>query len=101
MQAGDFMLATNIVLSGNNYLKIAHLFKYMNMRPVCPATFYQIQDQFLVDTIGSFWEEHRQTILQGLQGKDVVALGDGRMDSPGMGSGYQPLHCVIIDFPIF
>ena len=31
MQVGDIMLASNILLSGNNYAKIAVLFKFMNM----------------------------------------------------------------------
>ena len=86
------MLATNIVLSGNNYLKIAHLFRFMNMKPVDESTFYRIQDHFLVDTIRTFWEQHRQTVLDDLQGKEVVALGDGRMDSPGMSRSYR---CVL------
>lgn len=77
------MLATNILLSGNNYLKIAHLFKYMNMQTVDESTFYRVQEHYCVETIQSFWEEHRLTILDRLQGKGVVALGDGRMDSPG------------------
>ena len=89
MQAGDFMMATNILLSGNNYLKIAHLFRYMNMRAVDETTFYRIQAEYLVDSIKSFWEDHRRNVLADLQGKDVVALGDGRMDSPGIGCGYQ------------
>ena len=29
--AGDFLLATNILISGNNYQKIALLFKFMNL----------------------------------------------------------------------
>lgn len=32
--AGDFMLATNILLSGNKYTNITLLFKFMNMQIV-------------------------------------------------------------------
>jgi len=39
MQAGDFMMATNVLLSGNNYYKVAHLFNYMNMGFVGKNTF--------------------------------------------------------------
>nr|XP_054591661.1 uncharacterized protein LOC107376739 isoform X4 [Nothobranchius furzeri] len=40
MQAGDFMLSSNILLSGNNFAKIALMFKYMNMGMVTRNTFF-------------------------------------------------------------
>nr|XP_055023118.1 uncharacterized protein LOC129413459 [Misgurnus anguillicaudatus] len=84
MQAGDFMLATNILLSGNNFAKISLLFQFMNMKIVDRATFFRVQDAYCVDTIREFWHDCRSTIISGLKSKDsVVALADGRMDSPG------------------
>ncbi|XP_045924706.1 uncharacterized protein LOC123982847 [Micropterus dolomieu] len=82
-QAGDFLLSTNILLSGNDYAKVALLFKFMNMVMVKKNTFVSIQDAYCVDTVKSFWEERRTEALSGLQGKDVVVLADGRNDSPG------------------
>lgn len=76
MLAGDFMLGTNILLSGNNYSKIALLFRFMNMGVVNAATFYKIQDTYCVDTILEFWHNKKSEIIQRLQGKDVVALGE-------------------------
>lgn len=75
MQAGDFLLSTNILLSGNDYAKVALLFKFMNMGMVKKNTFVSIQDAYCVDTVKSFWEERRTEALSGLQGKDVVVLG--------------------------
>ncbi|KAL7397176.1 hypothetical protein ABVT39_018001 [Epinephelus coioides] len=84
MQGGDFMLATNILLSGNNYAKIALLFKSMNMGIVANKTFFHIQDTYCVDTVKEFWLEKRAEVIDRLRTKDhVVVLGDGRMDSPG------------------
>ncbi|XP_059378891.1 uncharacterized protein LOC132114662 [Carassius carassius] len=40
MLAGDFMLACNILLSGNNYAKISLLFKFMNMGMVEKSSFF-------------------------------------------------------------
>uniref|UniRef100_A0A8C6UAK9 Uncharacterized protein n=1 Tax=Neogobius melanostomus TaxID=47308 RepID=A0A8C6UAK9_9GOBI len=89
LQIGDFMLATNILLSGNNYGKVALLFKFMNIGMVGKNTFFKIQDTYCVDTIEDFWEEKRKVIISRLQNKpDLVVLGDGRMDSPGFSAAY-------------
>ncbi|CAL9705808.1 unnamed protein product [Knipowitschia caucasica] len=88
MQSGDFMLATNILLSGNNYSKIALLFKYMNMGMVAKSTFYRIQAEYCHDVIESFWEEKRSAVIAEVHDRSVVALGDGRMDSPGFSAQY-------------
>lgn len=74
---GDFMLSTNILLSGNNYSKIALLFKYMQMGMVVDTTFYAIQDSYCVDTIKDFWQQTRAEVLAPLKAKDgVVLLGE-------------------------
>lgn len=76
LQIGDFMLATNILLSGNNYGKVALLFKFMNIGMVGKNTFFKIQDTYCVDTIEDFWEEKRKVIISRLQNKpDLVVLG--------------------------
>ncbi|KAA0722789.1 hypothetical protein E1301_Tti008711 [Triplophysa tibetana] len=74
MQAGDFLLSTNILLSGNNYGKVALLFKFMNMGMVNTNTFFSIQDTYCVDTIKDFWEQRRNESVSQLQGKDVIVL---------------------------
>ncbi|XP_041834095.1 uncharacterized protein LOC121635100 [Melanotaenia boesemani] len=83
MQAGDFMLSTNILLSGNNYNKVALLFKFMNMGMVGRGTFFSIQDTYCVDTVKSYWMQKRAEAIAKLQRKDVVVLADGRNDTPG------------------
>ncbi|XP_074469043.1 uncharacterized protein LOC141754103 [Sebastes fasciatus] len=83
MLAGDFMLGTNVLLSGNNYSKVALLFRFMNMGVVSPVTFNKIQATYCVDTIRDFWMERRSEVIRRLQGKDVVVVGAGRNDSPG------------------
>ena len=75
IQAGDFLLSTNILLSGNNYAKVALLFRFMNMGMVSRNTFFSVQDSYCVDTIKDFWEERRTEALSRLQGEDVVVLG--------------------------
>jgi len=63
MHAGDFLLSTNILLSGNNYAKIALLLKFMNMRIVNQTTFFWIQDHFCIDPIKEFWDKKRKEII--------------------------------------
>ncbi|XP_030268504.1 uncharacterized protein LOC115579134 [Sparus aurata] len=88
MQAGDFLLSMNILLSGNNFSKVALLLKFMNIRMVNPNTHFTIQETYCVDTIKEYWEEKRSETISQLQGKDVVLLGDGRNDSPGHSAQY-------------
>ncbi|TKS89382.1 Zinc finger protein [Collichthys lucidus] len=88
MQAGDFLLSTNILLSGNNYAKVALLFNFMNMGMVSKNAFHSIQGSYCVDAIKEFWEERRTEAISRLRGKDVMVLADGRNDSPGHGAQY-------------
>ena len=76
MQGGDFMLSTNILLSGNNYRKIALLFQFMKMGMVAQSTFFKIQDTYCVEPVEQFWERNRADVLTRLRQKDrVVVLG--------------------------
>ncbi|XP_065153422.1 uncharacterized protein [Paramisgurnus dabryanus] len=84
MQGGDFMLSTNILLSGNNHRKIHLLFNFMCMGMVSESTFFAIQSEYCLKPVEEFWEESRERVLNRLRQKtEVVVLGDGRMDSPG------------------
>lgn len=75
MQAEDFLLATNILLLGNNYGKVSLLFKFMNMGMVNANTFCTIQDTYCVDAVKEYWEERNSKAICCLQGKDVVVIG--------------------------
>ncbi|XP_073711935.1 uncharacterized protein [Misgurnus anguillicaudatus] len=89
MLVGDFMMATNILLSGNNYAKISLLFKFMNMGMVKKPVFFKIQDTYCVDTIKEFWHSKRAEVINQLKSKEsIVVLGDARMDSPGFCAQY-------------
>lgn len=75
MQAGDFLLSTNILLPGNNYGKVSLLFKFMNMGMVNKNTYCTIQDTYCVDAVKEYWEEKNSEAICRLQGRDVVVLG--------------------------
>ncbi|KAG1927355.1 hypothetical protein F2P79_024293 [Pimephales promelas] len=84
MQGGDFMLSANILLSGNNYRKVALLFKFMAMGMVTESTYYRIQDAYCIEPVQDFWDNINAKVMERMRQKDhIVVLGDGRMDSPG------------------
>ncbi len=76
MLAGDFMLACNILLSGNNYSKIALLFKFVNLGMVNAGSFRAIQDTYCVDSIKECWAEKRAEVISRLKDRDVVVVGE-------------------------
>lgn len=77
MQAGDFMLASNIILSGNNYAKVTLLFKFINIGIVAWSSFFKIQDTYCNDILKDFWKAKRMELVSRLQSMDNVdALGE-------------------------
>ncbi|XP_071949156.1 uncharacterized protein [Antedon mediterranea] len=55
----------------------------MKLHIVNCNTFYRIQRRYLVPSINKLWDKTQEEILKSHEGKEVVLLGDGRMDSPG------------------
>lgn len=47
------------------------------------SSFTRMQRTYLVPAIEEKWDEHLRSFRAELEDKDVVLLGDGRMDSPG------------------
>lgn len=73
---GFHALATNVLLSGNNYNKIALLFKFMDVSIVAKSTFFAVQVSYCVATIKKFWQENKFRST-GLRAKDhIVATSE-------------------------
>ncbi|XP_041048314.1 uncharacterized protein LOC121280414 isoform X1 [Carcharodon carcharias] len=73
--AGNILLVSSIVLSGNNYRKIALMLKFLNMLPVSHQSFLKIQKSYVQPSVTNYWKT--------MQGKHflehthpVVVLGD-------------------------
>ncbi|XP_070554271.1 uncharacterized protein [Ptychodera flava] len=75
-------------MSGNNYSKIALFAKMLRLKIVSSSTFFKIQRHYLVPCVDEYWLSHQQEILTKYQDKEIVILGDGRMDSPGYCAQY-------------
>ncbi|XP_070571769.1 uncharacterized protein [Ptychodera flava] len=88
MHSGDILTASAILMSGNNFGKVKLLAKMLNLRVLSADVFYRIQRHYLVPCIDGYWLQHQQEFLSKYEGKDVILLGDGRMDSPGYSAQY-------------
>lgn len=67
-------LATNKLLSVNNFSKAALLFHFIYMGMVANKAFYSIPDTYCIDAIKEFWEEKRNKTIDGLQKKSSVVV---------------------------
>lgn len=63
------------MLSGNNYTKVALLFRFMCLGIVSPAQFDRIQSLYIVPAVMEYWEKLRTTTIQQLQGKALILAG--------------------------
>ncbi|XP_043564497.1 uncharacterized protein LOC122559181 [Chiloscyllium plagiosum] len=64
--AGNTLLVSSIVLSGNNYRKIALMFKFLNMRLVSYQSFLKTQKSYVQPSVTNFWKK--------MQGKHFLEL---------------------------
>ena len=55
VNAGDFMLASSILLSGNHHAKVALLMKALGMSPMTRTFFFQVQSLYCFPAITVFW----------------------------------------------
>ena len=72
---GDFLLATNILLSGNNYMKVALLFHFMRMGMVSQTQFDRIQSLYAVFANMDYWDGLRSKTIEQLWGRPIVLAG--------------------------
>lgn len=88
LHGGDLLIASAILSSGNNFAKCALFAKFLKLYFPSNSKFTAIQRNYLVPTIDAFYKEQQQEIFENLQGQSVIALGDGRNDSPGHSAQY-------------
>nr|XP_034316951.1 uncharacterized protein LOC117686262 [Crassostrea gigas] len=95
LHGGDLLIASAILSSGNNFAKCALFAKFLELYFPSNSKFTAIQRNYLVPTIDAFYKEQQQEIFENLRGQSVIALGDGRNDSPGHSAQYRT--CSIMD----
>ncbi|XP_077978404.1 uncharacterized protein LOC144433886 [Glandiceps talaboti] len=94
LHSGDLLTSAAILMSGNNYGKIALFANMLNLKVVSASTFHRIQKHYLIPCIDEYWLQHQEDILSKYKDKSIVVLGDGRMDSPGFCAQYCSYTCM-------
>lgn len=89
VHSGDVLLSTALLASGNNFQKNAMFAKFLKLPILSSSSFVKIQRTYYVTpSIEEIWTNHQNEIFEEFRGKDIIVLGDGRMDSPGHSTQY-------------
>ena len=100
------VLAASILLTGNNYSKVALLTKCLNLGFISNATFDRIQRLYEIPAVREFWCDMKKVIHDVMKDDKVVVSEDGRNDSPGFCAQYcvyslmEAMAKVIVDLEV-
>jgi hypothetical protein len=79
----SILLATAVIITGNNYDKMLMFCKFMNLGFISKATFSRLQRNYVIPAITSLWDEMKTDVWTLLAKETIILCGDGRNDSPG------------------
>ena len=88
IRAGNLLLASALLLSGNSYTKVGLMFRFCKIQYFSKTLFTQYQSLYIAPAVNEFWEQHKQELWEKKSGKEVILSGDGRNDSPGHSAQY-------------
>ena len=88
LYVSSVLLASSVLVSGNNFEKVSLLAKSMNLNFVSSTTFSRIQSLYCLPSIGDLWGKMKEVIWKVFEEDVLVICGDGRMDSPGFSAKY-------------
>ena len=79
LRAGNLLLASSLLLSGNSYTKIGLMFKFMNMQYISQSLFYQYQRLYIAPAVNKTWKTLQTSLWNTRKGNDIIIGGDGEM----------------------
>ncbi len=88
IRAGNLILASALLFSGNSYAKVGLMFNFCNLQYFSSTLFNQYQQLYIIPAINDSWEQHKQQVWNEKAGNDIILSGDGRNDSPGHSAQY-------------
>ena len=88
VKAGNLVLASSLLVSGNSFTKVGLIFKFCNLQYFSKSLFYQYQSLYIAPTVNEFWEHQEKELWDAHDGKEVILSGDGKNDSPGLSAQY-------------
>ncbi|CAC5422193.1 unnamed protein product [Mytilus coruscus] len=86
--AGNLMVATAVILSGETFSRLSHFAEILSLKFIGSTQFYSLQKDVAIPAIDHYYTMQRDVILQQLHGKQLILGGDGRCDSPGFSAKY-------------
>ena len=84
------LLASSVLVSGNNFEKVSLLAKGMNLNYISSSIFSRIQSLYALPNIRDLWDRMKEVVWKVFENDVLVLCGDGRMDS----SGFSAKYCV-------
>ena len=88
LRAGNLLLASSILLSGNSFTKVGLLFKFLYLQYFSSTFFYWYQNLYIAPAVDDYWKSMQKDLWQERAGNNVILSGDGRNDSPGHSAQY-------------
>ena len=89
LRAGNLLLASALLLSGNSYTKVGLMFRFFKLQYFSKTLFTQYHSLYIAPAVNEFWEQHKQELWEEKTGQDIILSGDGRNDSPGHCAQYS------------
>lgn len=71
----DLLFSAAIILSGNNYQKMATFANFLRMPFVSSSTFHKIQRTYLIPALDSYWLQEQDSVIDQLRGQEVILMG--------------------------
>lgn len=62
VRAGNLILASSLLFSGNSYQKVGMMFKFCNIQYFSHTLFYQYQNLFIAPAVKDFWEQQKKKL---------------------------------------
>ena len=85
----DAMLASAVIISGNNYAKLSLLCQALGMQIISESSLLRFQKHCAAPVIEEIWSERNDLVKQIFKDCEGISLcGDARNDSPGNSAKY-------------
>lgn len=88
LYVSSVLLASSVLVSGNNFEKVSLLAKGMNLKYVSSSFFSRMQSLYALPSITDLWSKMKEVVWKVFENDVLVICGDSRMDSPGFSAKY-------------
>jgi hypothetical protein len=75
VKLGNLLFSTSLLLSGNNYQKLALFYKFMNIRAPHASFHTRVQAHYTSPAVSQYWCDLQQLAISDLVSKEVVVAG--------------------------